>query len=61
MSLKSDQLEILFSVYIFFISHQNHLPLRITLAVYHKRGNHSVTLYEKRLKIRYHLRGSPLG
>ena len=30
-------------------------------AVYHKRGNHTVTLYEERVKIRYHLRGSPLG
>ena len=30
-------------------------------AVYHKRGNHTVTLYEKRVEIRYHLRGSPLG
>ena len=27
------------------------------LAVYHKRGNHTVTLYEKRAKIRYHLLG----
>ena len=33
----------------------------ISRAVYHKRGNHTVTLYEKRLKIRYHLCGSPLG
>ena len=33
----------------------------VYLAVYHKRGNHTVTLYEKRVKIRYHLRGSPLG
>ena len=30
-------------------------------AVYHKRGNHTVTLYEKRVKIRYHLHGSHLG
>ena len=30
-------------------------------AVYHKRGNHTVTLDEKRVKIRYHLRSSPLG
>ena len=33
----------------------------VFVAVYHKRGNHTVTLYEKRVKIRYHLRGSPLG
>ena len=26
------------------------------MAVYHLRGNHTVTLYEKRGKIRYHLR-----
>ena len=31
------------------------------MAVYHKRGNHTETLYEKGLKIRYLLRGSPLG
>ena len=30
-------------------------------AVYHLRGNHAVTLYEKREKIRYHLRVWPLG
>ena len=30
-------------------------------AVYHLRGNHTVTLYEKREKIRYHLRVWPLG
>ena len=33
----------------------------VYMAVYHKRGNHTVTLYEKRVKIWYHLRGSPLG
>ena len=33
----------------------------IRACVYHKRGNHTVTLYEKRVKIRYNLRGSPLG
>ena len=38
------------------------LPLGLAeMAVYHKRGNHNVTLYEKRVKIRYHLHGSPLG
>ena len=35
--------------------------LHICTAVYHKRGNHTVTLYEKRVKMRYYLRGSPLG
>ena len=30
-------------------------------AVYHLRGNHTVTLYEMRGKIRYHLRVWPLG
>ena len=38
-----------------------HKFLCLLPAVYHKRGNHTVTLYEKRVKIRYHLRGSPLG
>ena len=34
---------------------------KCNVAVYHLRGNHTVTLYEKREKIRYHLRVWPLG
>ena len=35
--------------------------VHLATAVYHLRGNHTVTLYEKREKIRYHLRVWPLG
>ena len=33
----------------------------VSEAVYHLRGNHTMTLYEKREKIRYHLRVWPSG
>ena len=34
---------------------------QVKLAVFHLRGNHAVTLYEKREKIRYYLRVWHLG